>query len=118
MSGKPKVQAHQNKTVYKPNRGMVGPNEEELLQTAAAQLAAFTLGHDNRIEDGDCYVLFRSQVVKDRDKQALQAAFSASMAGICERCAEQVKWCASRPTAELSLVWCLFTVASVPGAAA
>lgn len=35
----------------------------------------------------------RGKKVKEREKSALDTAVSASLAGVCERCSEQLKWC-------------------------
>ena len=36
----------------------------------------------------------RGKKVKEREKSALDTAVAASLAGVCERCSEQLKWCA------------------------
>ena len=35
----------------------------------------------------------RGKKVKEREKSALDTAVSASLAGVCARCSEQLQWC-------------------------
>lgn len=42
------------------------------------------------------FPILRVQIVKDREKSALQGAVTAALAGVCERCADQIKWCVSK----------------------
>ena len=50
----------------------------------------------------------RGKKVKEREKSSLDTAVAASLAGVCERCSEQLKWCAmqlGRALARLVFVW-------------
>ena len=37
----------------------------------------------------------RNKKLKEREKSALELGVSAALAGVCERCTEQLKWCAT-----------------------
>ena len=48
----------------------------------------------------------RGKKVKEREKSSLDTAVSAALAGVCDRCSEQLKWCVTMPRLRIRAAAC------------
>jgi len=62
-------------------------------RTAAPRSAAMPPKESQAYKNAHAFQPNRGKKVKEREKSALDTAVSASLAGVCERCSEQLKWC-------------------------